>query len=259
MKPKQEGKGSRARRGRRDLDPAMDCLINAHLRPGFLCRRRVFDLHFDNAASTDHRGCDPSNKDCQRCAPTSPSLCCDIHHPDASTFIQITSSSSKAPTRSRLTKFTMGPKEFELSEALEDWRERKMEQVHGKTHLNDIGPAIIMPDGVLDRIVDSAHFFKIKTVDDLSRETRWSKASQYGAEVITIIHTTIPLPTPSAVFVTMPLQPRQALQLAAPLFPPDAMPTVVPSDDVTATTAGKKNKCSACGVEGHNSKSSDLI
>ena len=55
MKPKLEGGPSsrRARRGHRELDPAMDCLINAHHRPGFQCRRKVFDIHFDNASSSE--------------------------------------------------------------------------------------------------------------------------------------------------------------------------------------------------------------
>jgi superfamily II DNA or RNA helicase len=35
---------------RRDLDPAMDCLINAGVR-GIGCRRKVFDLHFDNGSA----------------------------------------------------------------------------------------------------------------------------------------------------------------------------------------------------------------
>jgi ATP-dependent DNA helicase RecQ len=34
----------------RELDPAMDWLINAHLR-GIGCHRKVFDLHFDNVSA----------------------------------------------------------------------------------------------------------------------------------------------------------------------------------------------------------------
>lgn len=132
-----------------------------------------------------------------------------------------------------------------------------MEQVHGKVHLINIGPSIIMPDGVLDWIVDCTHFFKIKTVDDLSHETHWSKACQYGMDIITIVHSTIPLSISSSIFIMTPFQPCQALQ---PVLPPgpNAMPTVSLSDDVVVTstsltTVSKKNKCSACGVEGHNS------
>lgn len=50
MRPKADRKPLRARKKRKELDPAMDFLINAHLRPGFHCCRKVFDLHFDNNA-----------------------------------------------------------------------------------------------------------------------------------------------------------------------------------------------------------------
>lgn len=54
MKPNVEEGGRRVRQGhRRELDPAMDCLINAHHRPGFQCRRKVFNIYFDNASSSE--------------------------------------------------------------------------------------------------------------------------------------------------------------------------------------------------------------
>jgi len=48
---KLDRKHPRPWRKRKELDPAMDCLINAHLRAGLHCRRKVFDLHFDNASA----------------------------------------------------------------------------------------------------------------------------------------------------------------------------------------------------------------
>ena len=51
---KSDRKHPRARRKRKELDPAMDCLINAHLRAGLHCRRKVFDLHFDNASAGEN-------------------------------------------------------------------------------------------------------------------------------------------------------------------------------------------------------------
>ncbi|KAG1802198.1 uncharacterized protein HD556DRAFT_1192960, partial [Suillus plorans] len=35
----------------RELDPAMDCLINAHLRDTIQCRCRVFCVHFDEISA----------------------------------------------------------------------------------------------------------------------------------------------------------------------------------------------------------------
>jgi len=48
---KSDRKHPRAWRKRKELDPAMDCLINAHLRAKLRCHRKVFDLHFDNASA----------------------------------------------------------------------------------------------------------------------------------------------------------------------------------------------------------------
>ncbi|KIJ12990.1 hypothetical protein PAXINDRAFT_14203 [Paxillus involutus ATCC 200175] len=247
------------------LDPAMDFLINAHLRTGFHCRRKVFDLHFNNAAAdVDHRACDPSNQGgCSRCAPLTTSVCCDIHHPDAfhlfdSSFVPV----PKLPNRSRLNKFKMGPKEYELCEALEDWREGKTREIHGELNLIDIGPSLVMPDDILDRIVTCAHYLKIKSVDDLRRETHWSKTNQFGAEVISVIHHIIPIPITPAVFTTTPLQSRCSILQTSTSFP--VTPSVnlstsrqLPAEvgrqsETTGNSSSKKNKCSACGLEGHN-------
>ena len=152
----------------------------------------------------------------------------------------------------------MGPKEDELLEALEDWRECKMRDVHGEAHLINLGPATIMPDDVLDRIVDCAHFFKIKTVDDLSRETRWSKAHKFGVEVIAIVHRMLPIPIVPHVLTSVPLQPHQASQPGTPSSLPNALTAIsLPDETITPSssiTAVKKNRCSACGSEGHNSE-----
>src|SRR5258705_4355704 len=51
MKSKSDKKPLKTWRKRKELDPAMNFLINAHLRPGFHCRRKVFDLHFNNATA----------------------------------------------------------------------------------------------------------------------------------------------------------------------------------------------------------------
>lgn len=135
----------------------------------------------------------------------------------------------------------MGPDEYKLCEALEDWREQKTRETHGESHLMDIGPSLVMPDEVLDRIVACAHYLKIKSVEDLKRETHWSKTNQFGIEVISLIHHIIPVPTASAVLTTTPLQPRSIPQTLT------SLPEVSLSN-----LALKKHKCSACGVEGHN-------
>jgi len=43
-----EGKSSGSRK-KRELDPGMDCLINAHLRGTIQCRRKVLHVHFNDS------------------------------------------------------------------------------------------------------------------------------------------------------------------------------------------------------------------
>ncbi|KIK74047.1 hypothetical protein PAXRUDRAFT_113888, partial [Paxillus rubicundulus Ve08.2h10] len=159
-----------------------------------------------NLLDVDHCACDPSNQGgCSCCAPLTTSICCNIHHPNTfhlfdSSFVPV----PKLPNRSRLNKFKMGPKEYELCEALEDWREGKTCEIHGELNLIDIGPSLVMPDDILDCIMTCAHYLKIKSVDDLRCETHWSKTNQFGAEVIYVIHHIIHIPITPVVFTTTP-------------------------------------------------------
>ncbi|KAG6373132.1 hypothetical protein JVT61DRAFT_6739 [Boletus reticuloceps] len=164
---------------------------------------------------------------------------------------------------SRLSKFSMGPKEHELLEALEDWREQKMITVYGKSHLINIGPAIILPDEALDCIVDCAHFLKITTIDDLVSETHWSKANIFGMEVLEVIHRIIPVPIVPAVFTHAPLQPCSVPDPGTSQLPNVSGPSITflvePCSSayniphvVEQPAVLKKNRCSACSQEGHN-------
>ncbi|KAG2343221.1 hypothetical protein BDR05DRAFT_884945 [Suillus weaverae] len=194
---------TRVRKKNRELDPAMDCLINAHLQDTILCRRRVFCVHFDDtSAAPDHLACDPSlPQGCLRCAPVPPKICCDIHHPNTFLFFDtIIPTLPKGPQRSRLPKHsTMGPVGYELCGLLEDWREAATRRVYGDSNLRDYGPGTVMPDSVLDCIVDCAQHHKILTIQDLRKETRWSGSDQFGSDIIAIIHRLFPVPTSAPV------------------------------------------------------------
>lgn len=211
------------------------------------------NLSLVSLTDIDHRACDPLNPDgCTRCAHPTTSICCDIHHPTV--FIFLDSSFDpppKLPNRSHLKKFIMGSKEYELSEALEEWREMKTCVTYGESHLIDIGPSIVMPDDVLDRIVACGHYRKIKTLNDLRQETHWNRSNQFGSEVIALIHRIVPHPVTSAVFTTAPLQPRSPqTSLSLPGTSSNNLTTQCP---LSVTHQSRKKKCTACGLEGHNS------
>ncbi|KAG1883645.1 hypothetical protein F4604DRAFT_1575703, partial [Suillus subluteus] len=151
----------------------------------------------------DHVTCDPSNSDgCTHCAPLTSSVCCDIHNPDTLLHNNI-ALPSKITHRSRTVKYEMGPCKFELRDALEEWRELITKRVYGDLTLNDYGPAVTMPDSVLDRIIDCAHHHKISTTDDLCKETKWSAVDCFGSDVIAIIQCITPVPVLQPVFTTV--------------------------------------------------------
>ncbi|KAG1842096.1 hypothetical protein C8R48DRAFT_619786 [Suillus tomentosus] len=220
-------------KAKRNLDFGMDYLINAEKRAGLNCRRKVFNVCFDNndIVESDHLCCDSSQSlGCKRCCVSQPSICCDIHNPDHFDFLDTNvSKPPPLPQRSRLPKFQMTGSDFTLRTTLNNWREQKAISVYGWAHLNDFGATIIMPNAILDRIIDSAHHRKIQTVQDLKRETGWTDAEKFGDDVVVIVRAHAPTP-----FATNPLRPL----------------TAVPHPIGGSST--RKNKCSACRQEGHN-------
>ncbi|KAH7917215.1 hypothetical protein BV22DRAFT_1026812 [Leucogyrophana mollusca] len=248
----------------------MDVLINADERQGFGCRRKVFDVFFNNEAGgenflfwmllppqslspteIDHKDCDPTLLGgCARCLISRPTVCCDIHHPNSFTsYISTAPKLPKAPARSRIAKFSMATADYSLLDALEDWRETKTAQLFGHAHLHDLGPGLVMTDSVVDRIVNCAHHHKIKTASDLKKETRWIYTDKYGDEVVTLILRLAPLPVPQAPLVSTPLQPcRAAYNVASS----SNTPARTPSTPTPAAKPRKKTRCGACGEEGHN-------
>ncbi|KAG1880833.1 hypothetical protein F4604DRAFT_1578316 [Suillus subluteus] len=173
--------GQAAKRKKRELDLGMDYLINADQCTGLMCRRKVFDVCFDN----------------------------------------------------------------EAADALDDWREQKTISTYGWSHLNDLGPSLVLPNCTLDRIVDCAHHRKINSILDLKKETGWTDSDRFGNEIITLIQRHAP-PIASP-FVTMPLSYPSTGNVPV-------LATPCPAARTNAPTLKHKNKCSACNNEGHNAR-----
>ncbi len=72
--------------------------------------------------------------------------------------------------------------EFEdlLWRLLDDWRQTKAVEDYGILVAKRNGPALIMPKGIIDRVVDCAHYEKIKNLQDLRRETGWNCPDEIG-------------------------------------------------------------------------------
>ena len=151
-----------------------------------------------------------------------------------------------------------------LEDALDEWRDAKTISIYGWARWDNLGPSLVMPTSILDRIVDCAHRQKITTAHDLKKETGWTDAEQFSEEIIAIIkRCTAPLPLP---FASTPLRPSTSntvnIQVPATssLLNPAAQPEPSVSVVLSPTSAALPHrrapiKCGACGKEGHNGES----
>ncbi|KIM51721.1 hypothetical protein SCLCIDRAFT_12054 [Scleroderma citrinum Foug A] len=94
---------------------------------------------------------------------------------------------SRAAQRFHPPKYMQMEQDRALGDALHDWQEDKTSALFGWAALNDFGPCLVMPNSILNCIINCAHYNKIKTLQDLKKETGWTKANKLGSEVITLI------------------------------------------------------------------------
>jgi hypothetical protein len=144
----------------------------------------------------------------------------------------------------------MGSKEYELREALEDWREEKTAEIYGRSYLIDIGPAIVMGNLVLERLVNCAHHAKINSVNDIRKETHWTNTQTFGSEVLSIILRIIPAVPLSQAYTTAPLQ-RGPISATLNLPPVEQGNISCASEGSRLTTSRKMNKCSRVRLPSH--------
>ena len=194
-----------------------------------------------------------------------PTVCCDIH--DSTTFSLF---KANVPHTSHTTQWTQRVSKYMqdcvLGDVIHDWQEEKTSALYGWAALNDFGPCLVMPNSILKHVVDCAHHNKIKTLQDLKKETGWTEADRLGSKVIALIQRHI-LPC-SSPLVSTPLS-RQVSQVSVlsslNLDSPSPLlrPTPVASTPIvglgqfftTSSDSGHvrcHNKCSVCGQEGHN-------
>lgn len=85
-----------------------------------------------------------------------------------------------------------GKAEEELTAALEKWREAASLAWLSPALQDFHGGAAVLSNKVLKIIVRCAANGKIKSIEDLRRETQWSRANKYGAEVLDLIKDLLP-------------------------------------------------------------------
>jgi hypothetical protein len=241
--------------------------INAYLH--VRCLRKVINLYFgndtdrrkgelsiltsDNIASHacqfttaphDHTLCNSSTPNgCLRCAPSPPSLCCNLCNPEYFKKFNVVSSlpamNLNPPRKSHIKPFEMTPTCKELRHALFDWRKGHAMAMFGESVVERLGAKLLLPDESIDRLVACSQAFKITTVSDITKETGWTNEDNWveklGESLLAILHKHFPLPLP------LPL------------------PEILVTTENGTLLAKQKRSCSACGATDHIRKSYTFI
>ncbi|KAH9914611.1 uncharacterized protein B0H18DRAFT_1144264 [Fomitopsis serialis] len=186
-------------------------------------------------------------------------LCCVLCSPDAPCFAAVAPRECDVappqPRASRIKKdTTISPAGHDLRTALDTFRRERTINKYGRALLDSLGASAVIPDDVIDRLVECAQARKIKSVDDIQREVgkKWGKAREYGEAVTNIIMRFFPMDSP---FVTAPLTPRpQAMNATAAGVRPSTTPNrrALPGTPTPSRPTVRQYKCGACGQTGHN-------
>ncbi|KAF8223675.1 hypothetical protein L208DRAFT_1381376 [Tricholoma matsutake] len=104
--------------------------------------------------------------------------------------------------------------------------------------------ALAMPTKVLDLIVECAHIFKIQSLDDLQRETRWERVDKWGSEILSLIECLRPPPALPLLTtnLALPLSASTSTNLAS-----TSTNMVTPASQPRTPTT-----CGLCSAQGHN-------
>lgn len=181
---------------------------------------------------------------------------CDLHSPDAFRHIETpVVKVARQPPRSSIGKYVANDVDNALRLHLETWRADEMKRQYGQAWLRCMGPGLVMGTTVRDRIVDCAHFNKIRSVVDLKRETKWDLASTYGEAILDIIYShyppTVPLPLVIDLVNTTSdsSQPIHNMPQAGP-----SGVSMVISTNPSSSRRRSEARCSLCQQTGHNCK-----
>ena len=102
-----------------------------------------------------------------------------------------------------------------LRKRLNEWRWKMSNDLYGEGFIRGFGCSTFMPNAILNRICDAAHYNLVTSVDTLMKETDWHFSQEHGQKVVDIIsemQATPPPPSPeqtpvAATLKTGPLEP----------------------------------------------------
>ncbi|THH18248.1 hypothetical protein EW146_g2695 [Bondarzewia mesenterica] len=205
---KAKGKFKKKLMNDESLEPAMDDMLNAGTRE-WNCYRAPSMVYFENdKLESDHQNCRSDvPTGCARCSPPSidKQLCCSLCSPASFTHLHFLESPTTRtcppqypppPSARRLDmKYKATPIDMDLRGALHEFQKERMQAKYGAALLKNLGPAMIMSNDILQRIVDAAHTGHITSIGDLKHDLKWNQVEEYGQDIVCIVSAHAP-PTP---------------------------------------------------------------
>jgi len=132
----------------------------------------------------------------------------------------------------------MATKDFDLQDALFDWRDANVLKKFKPSIIETLSPGLFLSDDIIAHVVNCAHFSKLLTIPQLIKETSWREdwATKFGESLLSIVHHHYPPPLPSSLIVVEG--------------------SVAVNEDSCTALPQKRSpvKCSACLQLGHISK-----
>ncbi|KAJ7169359.1 hypothetical protein C8R43DRAFT_876497, partial [Mycena crocata] len=187
----------------------------------------------------DHLACRPDLEGgCTRCKIAPSSICCALCTPNEfEDFARVNLPKNKQqPKRTNIANYKADRVDFALRDDLIAFRKSRTVELRGTAYYRNLGGAYIMPDEVLQRIVDCARSHKVQTTADLLKETRWHRVPEDGEQVLALILQHRPPPPPPTVTASpTPLRTATNITASAPQTP--STPSI--------------RRCSKCGLLGH--------
>lgn len=100
-------------------------------------------------------------------------------------------------SKSHIKPYDPGENDLALKKELQEWRRHTALKKFRAATVQTLGVRILMSDEILQRLVDGAHVRKITTVEQLSKETGWTKerVDEFGEDILAIIQKCSPLMT----------------------------------------------------------------
>src|ERR1700676_4116814 len=86
--------------------------------------------------------------------------------------------------RAHIADYKADKYDMSLHDALNEFCEQETIKKFGLSRLKNSGPGLIMPNEVLERIVDCAHEQKIMTKEHLQLKTHWSHVNTFVDAVL---------------------------------------------------------------------------